>query len=127
MKLIVPIGVIAILLLQLSGTVPNSSVGGPMTIAFCLLVGALAVGIHEAWSKRRGVLGWIASPLIAFVGGLLGALVCNSILESIMPFLHLNGSLVSTGHPMLYVSLAASMVLTLLGAWLALDIANRWR
>ena len=51
MKYIALIAVIAILLLQVSGAVPQSSVGGPMTLALVFLIAVLAVGIHEAWSN----------------------------------------------------------------------------
>jgi biotin transporter BioY len=57
MTYIVLFAVIGILLLQWTGSIPLSSVGGSMTIGLTFLIGALAVGIHEAWTKKRGVLG----------------------------------------------------------------------
>ena len=56
MKYIAPIAVIAILLLQFSGAVPQSSIGGPMTLALVFFAGALAVGIHEAWSSSYAIM-----------------------------------------------------------------------
>jgi len=53
MKYIAPIAVIAIWLLQFSGAVPQSSVGGPLTLAVVFFGAMIAVGIHEAWKKKR--------------------------------------------------------------------------
>ena len=133
MKYIAPIAVIAIILLQFSGAVPQSSVGGPMTLAIVFLGGALAVGIHEAWTNKRGVLGWIVNIPVSLVGGFLAAEVGNLIfplilmLANILGLLNLGGSLAATGGPLLYVSLAAMMLLMLLGSWIALQFVNRWR
>jgi hypothetical protein len=128
MKYITLIAVITILLLQLTGAIPESSVGGPMTLALAFLVAALAVGIHEAWSKKRGVLGWIVSIVASVVGGFLGAGFGSMVLESMLSLLlQPEGSLVATRHPLLYVSLAGMMLLTLLGSWVALRIVSRWR
>lgn len=51
MQYIALIAVITLLLLEFSGAIPQSSVGGPMTIALVFFIAALAVGIHEAWSQ----------------------------------------------------------------------------
>lgn len=72
MKYIATIAVISILFLQFFGAVPQSSVGGPMTLALVFLAAALAVGIHEAWTNKRSVLGWIVSVVTAVVGGVPG-------------------------------------------------------
>jgi hypothetical protein len=53
MQYIVLVAVIGILLLQLSGAIPLDSVGGPMVIALAFFLGALAVAVHEAWTKKR--------------------------------------------------------------------------
>jgi len=74
MKIITLIAVIAIVLIQFSGAVPLSSVGGPMTLAMVFLAAALAAGIYEAWSMRRGVLGWIVSILTALAGAIVAGL-----------------------------------------------------
>jgi uncharacterized membrane protein YeaQ/YmgE (transglycosylase-associated protein family) len=131
MKYIVLIAVIGILLLQASGAVPLSSVGGPMTLALAFFVAALAVGIHEAWTNKRGVLGWIVNIVVSFVGAFLAANLADILIVPILMlasmFVKMDGSLAATGGPVLYVSLAAMMVLTLLGSWCALWIVNRWR
>ena len=124
--------VIAIMLLQFSGAVPNSSVGGPLTLAVVFLGAAVAVGINEAWSQKRGVLGWIVSIVTALVGAFLAAEIGEIVLVSVLMLmslagLHLEGSLAVTGGPVLYVSLAAMTLLMLLGSWTALQIVNRWR
>jgi hypothetical protein len=131
MKFITLIAVAAILLIQWSDTVPNSSVGGPMTLAVVFLAAALVVGIHEASSQKRGVLGWIvniATVLVGFVvAGLLGGSIMDVIMGTAAKYLNLEGSLAATRHPLLYVSSAAMMLFILLGSWLALQIVNRWR
>jgi hypothetical protein len=128
MKYITLIAVIAIVLLQFSGAVPQSSVGGPLTIALVILAAALAVGIHEAWSKKRGVLGWIVSIVASLAGAFLAAgEFSDMVIGPILALLNLGGSLAATGGPLLYVFLAGHMILTLLGSWVALWIVNRWR
>jgi len=131
MKYIALIAVIGILLLQASGAVPLSSVGGPITLALVFFAAALAVAIHEAWTKKRGVLGWIVNIVVSFVGGFvaanLGEVVIIFPLMLLNPLLNISGSLAATGGPVLYVSLAAMMGLMLFGSWGALWIVNRWR
>jgi hypothetical protein len=131
MPYIVLIAVIGILLLQLSGAVPLSSVGGAMTIALAFFVGALAVAIHEAWTKKRGVLGWIVNIVVSFVGAFLGVniggLVLGLILMLVAPLVDMDESLAATGGPLLYVALAGMTVATLLGSWAALWVVNRLR
>jgi hypothetical protein len=127
MKFITLVAVIGILLLQLTGAIPLSSVGGPMTIALAFLVAALAVGIHEAWTKKRGVLGWIVSIIASLVGAFLAASLGGMVMGMLLTFVNLDGSLASTRHPLMYVALAGMMVVTLLGSWGALWIVNRWR
>jgi hypothetical protein len=127
MKYIAPIAVIGIVLLQLSGAVPTASVGGPLTIALAFIAGAAAVAIHEAWSKQRGVLGWIANIVLALGGGFVGAGAGSMALEALLTQMHFQGSLAASGHPLLYASLAGEMLLTVLGAWVALWLVNRLR
>lgn len=122
------IAVIGVLLLQLSGAIPLSSVGGPMMIALAFLLAALAVGIHEAWTKKRGVLGWIVSILASLVGAFLAAQLGGTVMAILLgTVFHVGGSLAATGGPVMSVALASVMVITLLGSWGALWIVNRWR
>jgi hypothetical protein len=124
MKYITLIAVIAILLLQLTGAIPQSSVGGPMTLALAFLVAAVAVGIHDAWSKKRGVLGWIVSIVVSLAGAFLAASLGSMVMGTILMHLNLEGSLADTRHPLLYVASAGMMLLTLLGSWIALWIVT---
>jgi hypothetical protein len=131
MKYITLISVAAIILIQWSGAVPKSSVGGAMTVALVFLAAALVVGIHDAWTNRRGVLGWIVSIVTAFVGfvvaGLLGGTLIDMFMGIAVPLLKIEGSLAETRHPLLYITSAATMLFILLGTWLALQFVNRWR
>jgi hypothetical protein len=127
MKYITLIAVITITLLQLTGAIPQSSVGGAMTLALAFLVAALAVGIHEAWSKKRGVLGWIVSIVASLAGAFLAAILASMVMETILMRLNLEGPLMATRHPLIYVSFVGMMLLTLLGSWVALWIVNRLR
>ena len=133
MKYISLVAVIAIVLLQYSGAVPQSSVGGPLTLALVFLGAAMAVGVHEAWTKKRGVLGWIVSIVVALVGALLAAelsdllIVPVLMLLSALKLLNLEGSLAATGGPLLYAGLAGMTLYMLLGSWIALQIVDRWR
>ena len=73
------IAVIGILLLQMTGSIPLASVGGSMTIGLAFLLAAMAVGIHEAWTKRRGVLG-IVNIIVSFVGAFVAAPIGGMVL-----------------------------------------------
>ena len=121
------IAVIGILLLQSTGTIPLTGVGGAMTIGLALLVATPAVGIHEAWTKKRGVLGWIVNIVVSLVGAFLVAPLGGMVIVMILsPFMD-RPSLAATGGPVVYVALAGIMVVMLLGSWGALWIVNRWR
>ena len=137
MTYIALVAVIGILLLQASGAVPQASVGGPLTLALAFFAAALAVAVYEAWTKKRGVLGWIVNIVVSFVGTFLAAELGNIMMSLILILLdltgllaaigNLKGSLAATGGPLLYLSLAGMMLCTLLGSWVALQIVNRWR
>ena len=98
-----------------------------MTIALVFFIAALAVGIREAWLKKRGVLGWIVSIVASLAGAYVAAEIGGMVLGTIQGLLNLEGSLAETRHPLLYVSLAGMMLLTLLGSWIALRIVDRMR
>ena len=117
-------GVLGILALDFAGAIPKASVGGPLTLVFLFFLAMLAVGVHEAWTRRRGVLGWILSLVVAVVGGIFAVGLGMQALEALLPYLHLNGSLAASHHPMRYVSYAGMMLLTIWGAWLALRIVG---
>ena len=125
MKYIALIAVIGILLLQWTGSIPLASVGGSMTIGLAYLVAALAVGIHEAWTKKRGVLGWIVNVVVSFVGAFVAAPLGGMVIAIMLS--DGSRSLAATGGLRFSVALAGGMLVTLLGAWGALWIVNRWR
>jgi hypothetical protein len=122
------IAVIGLLLLQSSGAIPLSSVGGPMTIGLALIAAAVAVGIHEAWTNGRGVLGWIVNIIVSFFGAFaiapIGGMVITLMLS---PFMGGAPSLAAAGGGVMSVALIGITLVTLLGAWGALQIVNRWR
>ena len=122
MKIITLLAVLAMLLLSVA--MPNSSVGGPLTILLILFLVMLAAG---AWLKKRGVLGWIVNIVAAVIGGFLVVIFAGMAMETILPHLHLEGSLASSQHPLLYVLSAAMAILTMFGSWIALQIVNRFR
>jgi hypothetical protein len=125
MTYIALLAVIGILLLQLSGAVPLASVGGSMIIGWAFLTAALAVGIHEAWTQKRGVLGWIVNIVVSFAGAFVAAPLGGMV---VVPMLSDGSrSLAAAGGPRFSVALAGMMLVTLLGSWGALWIVNRWR
>jgi hypothetical protein len=125
MTYIALIAVIGILLLQWTGSIPLASVGGSLTIGFTYLVAALAVGMHEAWTQRRGVLGWIVNIVVSLVGAFVAAPIGGMVLGMLLS--DGSGSLAATGGVRFSVALVGGMLVTLLGAWGALWIVNRWR
>lgn len=128
MKYIVLIAVIGILLLQWTGAIPLDSVGGAIVIAMAVLAGALAVAIHEAWTKKRGVLGWIVNIIASFVGAFLAAPLGGMVMAMLLvPFMDGSSSLAAAGGPQMSVALAGQMLITLLGSWGVLWLVNRWR
>lgn len=116
---------IGILLLQWTGSIPLASVGGSLTIGAAYIGAALAVGIHEAWTRGRGVLGWIVNLVVSFVGAFVAAPLGGMILTLLLS--DGSRSLAAGGGPRFSIALVGGMLVTLLGAWGALWIVNRWR
>lgn len=127
MTYIALIAIVTLLGLELSGSIPDSSVGGPMTIAMVIFATALAVGIRDAWLNKRGVLGWIVSIIVSFVGMFVAAQIGGMIFVIIQGLLGIGGALAQSKHPLLYVSLAGMVLISMLGSWLALRIVDRMR
>ena len=128
MQYIVLVAVIGILLLQLTGSIPMASVGGPMVIALAFFTAALAVAIHEAWTMKRGALGWLLNVLVAFAGAFVGAQLGGMVVAMVLSAVgQVQGSLARTGGALFSVALAGGMLATILGSWGALRIVNRWR
>jgi hypothetical protein len=122
-KTITLLAVAAMLLQAAFGT--TSSVGGPMTILLILFITMLAVGIHEAWSNRRGVLGWIVTMVASIIGCFLAASVIGMGMDEMLSLMHFEGVLAKSNHPMLYILSACEGGLTVLGCWIAIQIVNR--
>ncbi len=128
MTYIVLMAVIGILLLQWNGAIPQDSVGGAMVIAAAVFIGALAVAIQEAWTRKRGVLGWIVNIVVSFAGAFLVAPVGGLAMVILLaPFMNGASSLAAAGGPQMSIALAGQMAITLLGSWGALWLVNRWR
>lgn len=119
--------VIGILILQASGSIPQGSVGGSLTIGFAMILAALAVGIHEAWTQRRGVLGWIVNIVVSFLGVLLVAPIGGAVLAMILSPFASGTSLAASGDGVMSLALIGMTGIVLAGAWGALWIVNRWR
>ncbi len=128
MQYITLLAVIGILLLQWTGSIPLASVGGSMVIALAFFAAALAVAVHEAWTKKRGVIGWIVNIVVTFVGAVVAAQLGGMIMVMLLgAIVDVDGSLAKTGGPVMSVALAGGIVATILGSWGALQIVNRWR
>nr|WP_276557501.1 hypothetical protein [Prosthecomicrobium hirschii] len=114
--------------MQWTRSIPAASVGGPLAIAFVFVAAALAVGIHEAWMHRRGLAGWIVNIVVAvfgaFVAAQIGGFLVVMLLGSVAT---VESSVAKAGEPVMSLALAGGMVATVLGAWAALRIVDRWR
>ena len=98
----------------------GGSVGGSFAILLFLLVVALVVGGYDAWSMKRGVPGWIGSIIASIVGAAIGATAGSGILETAIMILKMEGR-----PGPLFLALMA--IISLLGSWFALWVANRFR
>lgn len=127
MKIIAILSMLAVSLVVALDLIPKGSVGGAMTFALLFILASLIVGIYEAWGNGRGVLGWIVSIIVAGIGGMIGAAAGALVLETVLTLLAPEGSLMQIGGPLLYLSVNAQMLFTLLGAWLGLGIVNKFR
>jgi hypothetical protein len=125
MKMIALLAVIAMLLVDIFG--PKSSVGGSMTMGAVVILIILVVGIYEAASNKRGVLGWIVNIVAVVVGGFIAINIIGLLIDLIIPLLHLDTSLAKSDHPIKYVLTAGIAILVVLGTWAPLLIINRWR
>lgn len=73
-----------IILFRLTGAIPLSTVGGTMALALAFLVAALAVGIHEALSKKRGAIGWIVNIAVCLVGAFVATILSGIVMTPIL-------------------------------------------
>jgi hypothetical protein len=111
MKYIVLIAVIGILLLQWSNAIPLTGIGGSMVIGLAMLAAAPAVGIHEAWIKKRGVLGWIMNIIVSLVGAFVFAPIGGMVIVLLLsPFMSGAQSVAAAGGPVMSVALVGGML-----------------
>ncbi|MFL5237195.1 MAG: hypothetical protein ACJ8EL_06250, partial [Rhizomicrobium sp.] len=61
------------------------------------------------------------------VGWLVAVALIGMAVEAMLPYLHLEGSLASSQHPLKYVLVAAIAICMVLGSWLPLLAVNRFR
>jgi hypothetical protein len=54
-----------------------------MTLALVFLIAAVTVGIHEAWSNKRGVRGWIVSIVASLAGAFVAAEIGGMVMGTI--------------------------------------------
>ena len=87
-----------------------------MLVFFGIIV---VIGIYDAWSKKRGVVGWIVSVLTAVVGGAAVMAVCVGIGDAMVRWWPQS--------PAGEAFLAITPVLMLAGAWAAVRVVNRFR
>jgi hypothetical protein len=119
------LAVAAMLLVDVFGS--KSSVGGPLTDLLVVFIVMLAVAIYESWSMKRGPSGWIVNIIAAVIGGAAAVSLAGTAVEMILTSIHFQGTLATSHHPMRYISEAGMAISTVLGSWVALQIANRVR
>lgn len=89
-------------------------------IMMMALFAAIAmIGLYEAWSKKRGVVGWIVSVLVAIVAGAATMSLCVAIGDAMV----VRWPKSMAGE----MFLSFSPILMLVGAWIALRVVGRFR
>lgn len=87
-----------------------------------LICAAVAVGIYEAWSRKRGVLGWIVSIVVSVAGGLAGSFLSSVSLEALITAVGER-----TAPLVQLLGLPAMAIVVLLCSWVALRLVSRFR
>lgn len=121
------VAVAGIVLLHTVGMVPTDGVGGSMVIGLALLAAAPVVGIHEAWTRGRGPVGWLVNIAVALFGAFLVAPLGGLIVSLLLGPFTRGSSLAAGGGPAMPLALALMMLVVLGGAWGAIQVVNRWR
>lgn len=120
--------VAGVLLLHSSGAIPLDSVGGAIVITVAFFAAALAVGIHEAWTQKRGAVGWIVNIVASLVGAFVGAQFGGMIVVIVLSlFGNVESSIAKAGGPAMSFALAGGVLAAIVGSWGALQIVNRLR
>ncbi|MGJ5177151.1 hypothetical protein ACQR16_01045 [Bradyrhizobium oligotrophicum] len=129
MYIIVLIAVVGIVVLQMAGAIPMDAVGGGLVIASATFVAVLAIAVYEAWTNKRGVLGWIVNIVVSFLGAFFAAQLGGPLVA--IPLLTVAGgdgnSLAAAGGGVMLVALALMMVVAIAGSVGALWLVNRRR
>jgi hypothetical protein len=85
-----------------------------------------AVGIYEAWKKKRGAVGWIVNIVASLVGGTIGGFVLGSAV--MLPAAALGQQLGPNWAELdALLGLPATIIGLVLGSWMTLRIINRFR
>jgi hypothetical protein len=124
-KAITLLAVAAMLLVEIFGS--KASVGGSMSFMLVFVLVVLAVAIYEAWSNKRGAIGWMVNLFASVLGGLVAVALIAMAMDATLPYLHLEGSLASSQNPLKYVLVAAIAIVMVLGSWMPLWAVNRFR
>ncbi|MDB5531990.1 MAG: hypothetical protein JWO28_305 [Hyphomicrobiales bacterium] len=125
MKTITLLAVMAVLLNDIFAT--SSSVGNPLAEVLILLIAVLAMGLYEAWPKKRDVPGWIVNVVGSIIGGYLAALVVHVAVLMMLSLPHFEGRFSISPDTLRYTVSAVETTLTVLGAWSTLQIVNLFR
>ena len=80
------------------------------------LVPALLPIWRSNHSGKRSALGWIVNIVAAVIGGFVAASFGSMAMEMLLPYLQLEGSLASSRHPLLYISLVGMAILIVVGS-----------
>lgn len=79
---------------------------------------AAAMGLYDAWTNKRGVMGWIVSIIVSVVAGVfVGVLLPQLVILGLRP----GDSII------LWVGLTSVVIGVLAGSSLALWLVNRFR
>lgn len=110
---------VAVVAAYMSGQM-KGSVGGSLMLGFILIAAALVAGIYDAWSMRRGPLGWLASIVVAVVAVIAGTSACGLLVGALATLLNLEGR----PGPL---TLGLTSVLSVSVVWLALWVMDRFQ
>jgi uncharacterized membrane protein YeaQ/YmgE (transglycosylase-associated protein family) len=85
-----------------------------------------AVGIYEAWVKKRGAAGWIVNIVVSVIGGTIGGFALGG--AAMAPAEALGRQLGPNWAELdASLGLVATIIGLVAGSWIALRIVNRFR
>lgn len=127
MVIIVVLAVVCIIALQVTGQIPPDAVGGSLMIGLVVFVGSIAMGLLEAFKMRRGIIGWLINPVVAFLGAFFAAQAGGMLVIMLLSPAMTGRSLAATGGPVMLIGLVLVTIISLGGAWAALLVLNKFR